>query len=261
MRQPLCQRATALLLAIFTAGARAQGGPPMVTDDPGTPGDGHWEINLGNIDSHAGNAWLIAMPDLDLNYGWGERIQLKMDTPWELRRGPSSAAPEAARITASGLGTTEFGVKWRFFDDEQSGWSISTYPQLGNNLHGEAADRGLAAPGRSLFLPVEAAGHLGPVDLDLEAGRLLEQPAGDPPGKSAWIGGVILAHEFVQGREALFEVRREAGGTNPSTLLNLGSRWELGSRYSLMGALGHAFGASSPERSTVLVYLGLQIRL
>jgi hypothetical protein len=25
--------------------AHAQDGPPMITDDPGTPGDGHWEIN------------------------------------------------------------------------------------------------------------------------------------------------------------------------------------------------------------------------
>ena len=24
----------------------AQGGPPLITDDPGTPGDGHWEINI-----------------------------------------------------------------------------------------------------------------------------------------------------------------------------------------------------------------------
>ena len=26
--------------------ARGQGGPPMITDDPGTPGDGKFEINL-----------------------------------------------------------------------------------------------------------------------------------------------------------------------------------------------------------------------
>ncbi len=24
----------------------AHAGPPMVTDDPDTPGDGHWEINM-----------------------------------------------------------------------------------------------------------------------------------------------------------------------------------------------------------------------
>ena len=34
-------QATALIIA-----ALAQGGPPFLTDDPGTPGDGRWEINL-----------------------------------------------------------------------------------------------------------------------------------------------------------------------------------------------------------------------
>src|SRR5438445_482716 len=38
-----CAIAAAMLPAL------AQGGPPMVTDDPETPGDGHWEINIGAI--------------------------------------------------------------------------------------------------------------------------------------------------------------------------------------------------------------------
>src|SRR5215831_17745582 len=60
----------------------AQGGPPMVTDDPGTPGDGHWEINLGAIGTRTPGHWEIAAPDADINYGWGVRVQLKVDVPW-----------------------------------------------------------------------------------------------------------------------------------------------------------------------------------
>ena len=30
----------------------AQGGPPFITDDPGTPGNHHWEINFGWIANH-----------------------------------------------------------------------------------------------------------------------------------------------------------------------------------------------------------------
>jgi len=39
-------RIALLLLLMASACAHAQGGPPMLTDDPGTPGDGKWEVNI-----------------------------------------------------------------------------------------------------------------------------------------------------------------------------------------------------------------------
>jgi hypothetical protein len=54
------------------------GSPPMVSDDTGTPGNGNWEINVvlaGDIskDSHA-----FELPLMDVNYGIGDRLQLKI---------------------------------------------------------------------------------------------------------------------------------------------------------------------------------------
>src|SRR5215831_18405962 len=46
--------------AALATSALAQGGPPMVTDDPGTPGDGHWEINIGSIATHSPGRWTVA---------------------------------------------------------------------------------------------------------------------------------------------------------------------------------------------------------
>jgi hypothetical protein len=40
----------------------AQGGPPLVTDDPDTPGDGRWEINLATIATHSTGRWSLAAP-------------------------------------------------------------------------------------------------------------------------------------------------------------------------------------------------------
>lgn len=261
----------------------------MVTDDPGTPGDGHWEINLASIGSRSSSYWLIAVPDADINYGWGERVQLKIDTPLNLlgttstrtpgdgytlekhvqRRADAPAGAAAASNSASapapsrtdkdwttGLGTSEVGVKWRYFDDEASGWTASMYPQLGLNLDPNSGRRGLANPGKSLFLPLEAAGNIGPISLDVEVGRNFQQQGGDQ-----WIGGIVLAHAFVEGYEVMFETRRQIGGSSASTLLNLGSRWELSKTFSFLGAVGHDAGASSADRAIVLVYLGIQIRL
>jgi hypothetical protein len=33
-------------LCLLTGSAQAQGGPPLETDGPGTPGSRHWEMNL-----------------------------------------------------------------------------------------------------------------------------------------------------------------------------------------------------------------------
>ena len=71
------------LLAIFLpAPAWAQGGPPLVTDDPDTPGPGYWEINLSTFLEKRLHANTIETPRLDANYGVGQRIQLKFEVPW-----------------------------------------------------------------------------------------------------------------------------------------------------------------------------------
>jgi hypothetical protein len=38
-----------ILLLFAPAGVRAQGGPPLITDDPDTPGPGYWEINFSTL--------------------------------------------------------------------------------------------------------------------------------------------------------------------------------------------------------------------
>src|SRR6187455_3167995 len=71
--------------AVFLVGlvmAHAQGGPPMITDDPGTPGDGHWEINVAFTTEHSPDERIAEMPLVDLNYGIGERLQLKYEVAW-----------------------------------------------------------------------------------------------------------------------------------------------------------------------------------
>ena len=34
----------AFLLTFYSIASFAQGGPPMITDDPGTPGAGNWRV-------------------------------------------------------------------------------------------------------------------------------------------------------------------------------------------------------------------------
>ena len=60
----------------------AQGGPPLLTDDPGTPGNRNWEINIASTHFRSPGEREIEAPLLDINYGLGDRIQLKYELPY-----------------------------------------------------------------------------------------------------------------------------------------------------------------------------------
>jgi hypothetical protein len=100
--------------------ARAQGGPPFRTDDPDTPGNKHWEINFGFIGDRNPKAGAYQLPDIDINYGLGDRIQLKYEVPLaieETRALPASPVqPATPGQVIGGLGESVPGIKWRFYE-------------------------------------------------------------------------------------------------------------------------------------------------
>jgi hypothetical protein len=66
----LLQLLILLAIASVASQTRAQGGPPFITDDPGTPGNHNWEINVGWIANHNPASASYQSPDIDLRYGW-----------------------------------------------------------------------------------------------------------------------------------------------------------------------------------------------
>ena len=244
----LLPRAAALGGLLLAGAALAQGGP-LVTDDPGTPGDGHWEINLAAIGSRTRPQAQLSLPDADINYGWGERIQLKIDTPWLL-------AHPAGEGFKTGLGATDLGVKWRFLGDEDQGLSMSTYPQFSDAFIASTPRRGLSEAGRQFFMPLEAAYHFGDgFALDGEVGRNVVQF-----GPDQWVAGVIASQDCGAGLECLVEVRERHGG-GQAVLLNLGARKKLSDSLLLLGAAGREAGPRDDSRLSLLVYLGAQLLL
>jgi hypothetical protein len=111
--------ALALALTAVAGPVLAQGGPPLITDDPDTPGPHHWEINLSFFREQAPHEHLCETPRLDLNYGEGRRFQLRLETPHLLER-------EDGGGRRSGLGDTTAGVKWRFLGEEgqRLAWAV-----------------------------------------------------------------------------------------------------------------------------------------
>src|SRR5258708_32356450 len=103
----IASAAACILLATVSGWAVAQGGPPMVTDDPGTPGAGKWEINLAALGARTRSGrGEVSAPDADINYGWGDRPQVRVDVPLRVMRVPGEGRK-------SGLGAANLGRKRR----------------------------------------------------------------------------------------------------------------------------------------------------
>ena len=235
------------VLAVASGAALAQGGPPLVTDDPETPGNGRWEINLAAIATHTSGRSEISAPDADINYGWGEHVQLKLDVPWVF-------VHETDQDWKSGLGAPDVGVKWRFIDIEDSGFSMSTYPQYTRNWLSSSASRGISAPGGQFFLPVEAATVFHGYSLDAEVGTNFVQY-----GSTQWVAGAIVAHSCGQNVECLGEVHEVQAPHDSQTLLNFGVHWKLNESLVMLASAGREFGTHTEDQQHLLFYFGVQL--
>ncbi len=115
LRTTLC-----CFLLLLAAAAHAQGGPPFRTDDPETPGNRHWEINFGFIGDRNPGAGAYQVPDFDINYGLGDRLQLKYELPIAIEetrlQAATSSTPAQNGSVLGGLGESLLGIKWRFYE-------------------------------------------------------------------------------------------------------------------------------------------------
>jgi len=152
-------------LAISAAPTLAQGGPPLITEDPGTPGAGNWEINIASVVEQTETEQVIKAPLLDINYGLGERIQLKYEIPWVFRD------PDSAE-SVNGLGNSEVGVKYRFLNYDDDGLSMSVYPQYSFHNPTSSDERGLVGD-PELLLPMQVARPIGSFEVTAEFGRAI----------------------------------------------------------------------------------------
>jgi hypothetical protein len=179
-----------MLVAAVTRVAFGQGGPPMITDDPGTPGNGKWENNLAIAFDNRPNETLIELPAIDLNYGWGDHVQLTLQTaPILLKR--------SGHGLIGGIGGTEAAVKWRFLNEATSGLDMSMFPRVIFNVAQSSVRRGLAEEGTRFQIPFQAAKTFGRVHFDAEFG-----PRASTVGRSEWLYGVVCGFDVYKQTNA-----------------------------------------------------------
>ena len=227
--------------------AFAQAGPPMITNDTGSPGDGHWEINLAVTGDRSGGVWNVSAPDADINYGLGEHIQLTVHPGWAHRSAPGEAF-------ASGIGGTEFAVRWRFLDEDKAGVSMAMQPHwiLPGPL--AARRRGLSPETQEIQLPLQIVKTFGKSALGVEVVRHFVDK-----GDDSWQAGMFWARPCPHDWQCLAEInssRDDRGATQ--TIVNLGTRHPINEHLLFMASLGRQISGERP-RSSPVFYLGIQV--
>ncbi len=242
-------RIITILAALLIAPVCAFAGPPILTDDTGTPGDRKWEINVGVTLDKRDDERRYETPDLDLNYGIGDHIQLNYSVSWIV-------LDKRDEGSKNGLGNSEVAVKWRFMDEDKHGIAMSVYPRLIFNNPTSSAERGLADKGTTFRLPVEMEKKIGLINVNTEFGHDFRQRGGDE-----WLYGLSLKYAEIKGLEALAEIYGTANNSfkRHETVFNLGLRYDLSENCTLLASAGRSFH-SAADQPNLLLYGGIQMR-
>ncbi len=238
-----------LLLLLAAPWLRGQAGAPFLTDDPGTPGDGHWEFNLVSTHERRDGTSATAFPVFDVSYGLGERCQLNLVVT-HLRQHDEGTEAE------TGLANSVFGVKWRFYDDQASGISAAITPAFEfRNPGSDAVERGLADDENTFVLPLELQREVGGWCFNAEIGVVR-------PSKSAsgWLYGVVVGHALGERVEAGLELHGEGdrGLSRTSLAVNAGFRFKLTENLNLLTAVGRELHNGLDARATLLTFVAIQ---
>lgn len=231
--------------------AHAQAGPPFLTNDPGTPGNANWEINIASAQSISRGSAAYQLPQIDLNYGLGERVQLTYEIPYVIQTGDGQPRQ-------SGWSNAFPGIKWRFVDQGEGGWQLSLFPQFEANAPASSQQKGIAAPGSRFLLPIEVTKRVGPVDVDLEAGYYLPKN-----GVHERILGLMVGRSVSErldlGAE-LYDDRAPRASPNETTL-DLGGRYKLARGFIALFMAGRSIGGTANGEPEFIGYFGIQVLL
>ena len=246
--RPISKFMAFLFICAAAVLAHAQGGPPMRTDDPGTPDNGNFEVNVAvTSDRHFDERELQA-PDIDFNYGLGERIQLNFEIPFIIHG--TNGNP-----TQSGLGNSSVAVKWRYFESKKHALDLSIYPRLNFNNPTSSARRGLVDQGVRMLFPFEVTKTVGPVEVNGEVGYAIDQT-----GPNDWIAGLAIGRSVTPRLELMgeFYAASRTDASDHETTLDAGARYKLSKHFVLLLMAGRSVRPLDHGEPGFVGYGGMQ---
>jgi hypothetical protein len=154
----LIMMAAALLSVLLISLGRSWAGPPFVTDDPEPVEYKHGEFYIGSQfakdkDTASGSVTSGAAPLIEINYGIAPNTQFHVIAPFSYNKLHGEAM-------SYGYGDTEFGLKYRFLNNEDSHFMVGAFPLL--EAPTGDSDKGTGAGHTRYFLPLWLQKNWGP---------------------------------------------------------------------------------------------------
>jgi hypothetical protein len=239
-----------LLLFLFglalwgTSVAPAFAGPPFRTDDPQPVDFRHWEAYFFSTLDKTRDGRATQFPALEFNWGAVPNVQLHLIVPVASSRPPGGP-------TWFGAGDVEFGVKYRFIQEEGKRPQIGIFPQL--ELPTGNVGRGLGNGRLWAHLPLWAQKNWGPWTSYGGGGWVVNRA---PGMRSHALGGWLLQRDLGKRLTLGGELYSEGAssiGARCSTLLDFGGYYNLSSHFSLLFSAGRDI-SGGPH---TVAYLGL----
>jgi hypothetical protein len=220
------------LAAFLFLSSPASAGPPFMTDDPEPTDYQHWELYVFSQGTHAmGETSGAVPPSCDCNYGILPNIQL------HIQPGMAFAQANGTRLFL-GPGDMEFGVKYRFIEQDKTSWipSVAVYPLL-EAPTGDAA-RGLGTGRTHAFVPLWIQKDFGDWTTFGGGGYWINP---GPGNKNHWFVGWVLERKITDnltlGVELFHQTPNEIGAMQ-STGLNIGGIYDFTDRYHFLFSVG-----------------------
>jgi len=219
-----------LVLALCAScAAPAFAGPPFRTDDPQPVDFRHWEAYVFSTLDQTRDGRATQFPALEFNWGAVPNVQLHLVVPLVSSRPPGGP-------TWLGVGDVEFGIKYRFIQEEGKRPQIGIFPQL--ELPSGNAARGLGNGQVWARLPVWAQKSWGPWTTYGGGGYVLNRA---PGMRSHALAGLLLQRELGKRLTLGGELYSEGAGsigTRSSTVLNFGGYYNFNRNFSLLFSAG-----------------------
>jgi hypothetical protein len=229
---------------LVLSGRQAAAGPPFLTDDPEPVAYRHWEAYLFSTVDKTTDARQVQGLAFECNYGVAPDLQAHVVFPFV------SFDPEAGP-SAYGAGDTEFGLKYRFIQEQGSVPQVGIFPML--EIPTGDASRGLGNGKAWAKLPVWAQKSWGPWTTYGGGGYAVNPASGQrdfPFG--GWLLQRSLGDVLTLGGE-LFAQGKTTDTGKATAIANVGGICKFTEHFSLLFAVGRSVAGDRH----LLGYVGL----
>lgn len=230
-------------------------GPPLRTDDPETPGRKGWEINISHNIERTTQEFRMESPRFDVNHGFLENDQFKVEFP-------VLYVDLAEESSHWGIGDLLVGYKYRFLEEDRTGFMGSIYPQILIPVGSQSI--GLGSGSAELILPVQLGKHLFDDNLFVYAEVGYDVVLEESEANS-WLCGLAAEWKVTEKWEAMGEVGGlftpgDADDADPDDVFfNFGTKYDFTENLAFIGSVGRSFRDRDRGTPDLLTFVGFQI--